>query len=75
MAEMIATRDAYGEALVELARMYAEVGRWVESREAAAAALAITQRTGDYLVEGWAWDGTPERLLEEARFDIGNHMP
>lgn len=55
------------EALIELAEAHIEAEQWPEAVQAASAALRITERTNDYLVEPWAWSERPATLLSTAQ--------
>lgn len=61
------------EARVELARFYYQQGRWPECLEAANGALAVTDRSFDYLSESWAWGSEPHDLAALACYNLGRY--
>ncbi len=54
------------EGYILLGRRLLNRGDRTEARKCLSRALAITRPDPDYFNEGWAWDGTLERLLQEA---------
>lgn len=61
------------EARVELARLYYQREQWSECLGAAEGALAITERSFDYLSESWAWGSEPHDLAALACYNLGRY--
>lgn len=70
----MATMEAPGrrEAWVELSTLFYEQGMWEWCYAAASAALAITEKPLEYLVEGWAWGAHPHDMAAIAAYNLGH---
>ena len=73
LKQAICESPATREARVELARLYYKRSQWLECLGAAEGALAITERSFDYLSESWAWGSEPHDLAAIAAYHLGRY--
>jgi tetratricopeptide (TPR) repeat protein len=60
------------EALVDLAQIYYETGRWTACYQAAEMALNITEKPLEYLCEEYAWGYAPWDYAAISHYNLGN---
>jgi Flp pilus assembly protein TadD len=60
------------EPWIELAQVCHDTRRWTECRDACRRALDITEPTGEYMTEPWAWGERAHDLMSVAAWHLGD---